>query len=38
MVLRMIHAGLFGELLYGEGAYIHDLREELFSNAGEGLW
>jgi len=38
LVLRMIHAGLFGELLYGEGAYIHDLREELFSNAGEGLW
>jgi len=27
-----------GDLLYGEGAYLHDLREELFSNAGEGLW
>ena len=38
LILRMIHAGEFGELLYGEGAYIHDLREELFSNAGEGLW
>jgi hypothetical protein len=38
LVLRMIHGGEFGELLYGEGAYIHDLREELFSNAGEGLW
>jgi hypothetical protein len=38
LILRVIHAGLFGELLYGEGAYIHDLREELFSNAGEGLW
>jgi hypothetical protein len=38
LILRMIHAGMFGELLYGEGAYIHDLREELFSNAGEGLW
>ncbi len=36
--LRMIHAGLFGDLLYGEGAYLHDLREELFSNKGEGLW
>jgi hypothetical protein len=34
----MIQAGLFGELLYGEGAYLHDLREELFSNKGEGLW
>ena len=38
LVLRMIHIGLFGDLLYGEGAYLHDLREELFSNAGEGLW
>jgi hypothetical protein len=37
-VLRMAHAGLFGDLLYGEGAYLHDLREELFSNKGEGLW
>src|ERR1700743_1806550 len=36
--LRMVHAGLFGDLLYGEGAYLHDLREELFSNKGEGLW
>ena len=38
LVLRMIHDGLFGDLLYGEGAYLHDLRAELFSNAGEGLW
>ena len=38
LVLRMIHAGLFGDLLYGEGAYLHDLREEIFSNQGEGLW
>jgi len=38
LVLRMVHEGLFGDLLYGEGAYLHDLREELFSNAGEGLW
>ncbi|HEY1985300.1 MAG TPA: Gfo/Idh/MocA family oxidoreductase [Terracidiphilus sp.] len=37
-VLRMAHAGLFGDLLYGEGAYIHDLRDELFSGKGEGLW
>jgi hypothetical protein len=34
----MTHAGLFGDLLYGEGAYLHDLREEMFSNKGEGLW
>lgn len=38
LILRMIHGGEFGDLLYGEGAYIHDLRAELFSNAGEGLW
>ncbi len=37
-VLRMVHAGLFGDLLYGEGAYLHDLRDELFSGKGEGLW
>ena len=38
LILRMAHGGLFGNLLYGEGAYIHDLREELFSGKGEGLW
>ena len=38
LILRMVHQGLFGDLLYGEGAYIHDLREILFSNKGEGLW
>jgi len=38
LILRMVHAGLFGDLLYGEGAYIHDLRDELFSSKGEGLW
>jgi len=38
LILRMVHGGEFGELLYGEGAYLHDLRSELFSNAGEGLW
>jgi hypothetical protein len=38
LILRMIQAGEFGDLLYGEGAYLHDLRDELFSHAGEGLW
>lgn len=38
VVLAMVRAGLFGDLLYGEAAYIHDLRDELFSNQGEGLW
>jgi hypothetical protein len=38
LILRLVHEGLFGDLLYGEGAYVHDLRDELFSNKGEGLW
>jgi predicted dehydrogenase len=38
LVLNMVRAGIFGELIYGEAAYLHDLRAELFSNEGEGLW
>lgn len=38
LVLRMANEGRFGELIYGEGAYIHDIREELFRNSGNGLW
>ncbi len=38
LILRMVNAGKFGDLLYGEGAYLHDLRQELFSDVGEGLW
>ena len=38
LILNMIRAGRFGDLLYGEAAYLHDLREELFSTQGEGLW
>jgi len=38
MVLNMVRQGLFGELLHGEGAYIHDLRAIKFSDANEGLW
>jgi len=38
LILRMVHDGKFGDLLYGEGAYLHDLRSELFSDHGEGLW
>ncbi|CAM05485.1 putative dehydrogenase [Saccharopolyspora erythraea NRRL 2338] len=30
-VLRMVHDGLFGQVLFGAGAYLHDLRELLFS-------
>jgi len=38
MVLNMVRDGLLGDLVHGEAAYIHDLREELLSNRGEGLW
>jgi predicted dehydrogenase len=38
LVLNMVRAGLFGDLVHGEAAYNHDLREILFSNEGEGLW
>ncbi|MFE1772292.1 Gfo/Idh/MocA family protein [Streptomyces sp. NPDC059008] len=38
-VLRMAHAGLFGELLHGAGAYHHDLRGLMFDpNYYEGPW
>jgi hypothetical protein len=38
LVLNMVRAGMLGDLLHGACAYNHDLREELFSNQGEGLW
>ena len=38
MVQNMVRAGLFGELVHGECAYNHDLREILFENKDEGLW
>jgi hypothetical protein len=38
MAINMIRDGVFGDLLYGEGAYLHDLRRLLFDDRGEGLW
>jgi hypothetical protein len=38
LILNMVQAKLFGDLLYGEAGYVHDLREIMFSNEGEGLW
>jgi len=37
-VLNMVRAGVFGDLVHGECAYNHDLREILFENKDEGLW
>jgi len=39
MLLRMCREGVFGELLHGEGAYLHDLREQMKSmDHGTGSW
>lgn len=38
MILNMVRAGVFGELVHGEAAYNHDLREILFETRDEGLW
>jgi hypothetical protein len=38
MVFNMVRKGLFGEILHGEGGYLHDLRSVKFSSRGEGLW
>ncbi len=38
LVLNLVRAGVLGEVLHGEAAYIHDLRELLFADEGEGLW
>lgn len=38
MVLHMVRRGLLGEIVHGEGGYLHDLREIKFADEGEGLW
>ncbi len=38
LVFHMVRRGLFGEILHGEGGYLHDLRAIKFAATGEGLW
>lgn len=38
MVFNLVRQGVLGEVLHGEGGYLHDLREIKFSTEGEGLW
>lgn len=39
MVLNMCRQGVFGDLTHGEGAYIHDLREQMKEiERGTGAW
>ncbi len=38
LILNMVRAGVFGDIVHGEGAYNHDLRAILFETRDEGLW
>jgi hypothetical protein len=39
MLLNMVRLGVFGELLHGEAAYIHELRGQMFQDVhGTGSW
>ena len=38
MVLNMAHTGAFGEVTYGEGAYIHDTRNLAYEKDGSLSW
>lgn len=38
LVNRLVHEGVFGDVLHVEGAYLHDLRSILFEDRDEGLW
>jgi len=38
LVDTMVKRGAFGEVMYAEAAYIHDLRSILFEDRDEGLW
>jgi predicted dehydrogenase len=38
MIFNMVKKGVFGEILHGEGAYNHDLRNHLVGSAYEGNW
>lgn len=38
LVNRLVHEGVFGEVLHAEAAYLHDLRRILFEDRDEGLW
>jgi predicted dehydrogenase len=38
MILNMVKQHLFGELLYAECGYLHDLREVKHDMQGEGVW
>ncbi len=38
LAFNLVRSGLLGDVVHGEGGYLHDLREIKFSKSGEGLW
>jgi len=38
LCFHLVKLGLLGEILHGEGGYLHDLREIKFEDRNEGLW
>jgi len=38
LCFHLVKQGLLGEVLHGEGGYLHDLRGIKFADEGEGLW
>ena len=38
VIYNMVRRGVFGELIHGEGGYLHDTRNLKFATVGDGLW
>lgn len=38
LAFNLVRQGVLGEIVHGEGGYLHDLRDVKFSPTGEGLW
>ena len=38
VIYNMVRRGVFGELIHGEGGYLHDTRNLKFASVGDGLW
>ena len=38
VIYNMVRRGVLGELIHGEGGYLHDTRGLKFATTGEGLW
>ena len=38
VIYNMVRRGVLGELIHGEGGYLHDTRNLKFATVGDGLW